>query len=56
MSEKWYKCSKVQSLEEIVDLIQKNNVNDKVEDDTIFLESIMRKKTLIVFKTLHGNL
>ena len=29
-------CSKVQSLEEIVDTIEKNSVDDEVEDDSTF--------------------
>ena len=41
------KCSKVLSLEEIVDTIGKSNVDDEVEDDTITLEPATRKETLI---------
>ncbi|XP_015170931.1 uncharacterized protein [Solanum tuberosum] len=33
-------CSEVQSLKEIVDTIRKNNVDDKVEDDSIPLEAV----------------
>lgn len=46
-------CSEVQILEEIVDIIGKNNVIDEFQDVTIPLESVTRKKTLIMFKTLH---
>lgn len=33
---------------------QKNNVNDEVEDDTIPLERVTRRKTIIAFRTLHN--
>ena len=33
-------CSEIQSLEEIMDIIGKSNVDDEVEDDTIPLEPI----------------
>nr|ABI34292.1 hypothetical protein SDM1_25t00005 [Solanum demissum] len=44
-------CSKVQSLEEIVDTIGKCNVDDEVEDDTIPLELVTRKETLIASRS-----
>ena len=47
-------CSYVQSLEEIVDIIGKNNVDDEVEDDPITLKTITRKETLIVSRTFHN--
>ena len=34
--------------------IGKNNVDDKVEDDTIPLEPVTRKETLIASRTLHN--
>ena len=47
-------CLEVQSLEEIVDTIEKSNVDDEVEDDTIPLEPVTRKETLIASRTLHN--
>ncbi|KAK4712555.1 hypothetical protein R3W88_007068 [Solanum pinnatisectum] len=41
-------------LEEIVDIIEKSNVDNEVKDDTIFLEPITHKKTLIASRTLHN--
>lgn len=35
-------------------MIGKNYIDDKVEDDTISLETITRKKTLIASKTHHN--
>ncbi|KAK4727230.1 hypothetical protein R3W88_032147 [Solanum pinnatisectum] len=40
--------------EEIVDIIGKSNVDDEVEDDTIPLELVTRKESLITSKTLHN--
>ena len=37
-----------------MDTIEKNNVDDKVEDDTIHLLLVMRKETLSAFRTLHN--
>ena len=47
-------CSEVQSLEEIVDTIEKSNVDDEVEDDIVPLKPDTRKETLIVSRTLHN--
>lgn len=47
-------CSEVQSFKEIVDTIEKNNVDDKVKDDTTPLKSITDKEILIIFITLHN--
>ena len=45
-------CSKVQSLEEIVDIIGKDNIDNEVEDDTILLEPVTCKEALIATRTL----
>ncbi len=47
-------CSQVPSLEEIVDTIEKNNVDDEIEDDTISLEPVIGKESLIASRTLHN--
>ena len=47
-------CLEVQSLEEIVDIIEKNNVNNEVEDDIVPLELDTCKETLIVPRILHN--
>ena len=47
-------CSEVQSLEEIVDTIGKDNVDDAVEDDTTPLEPVTHKEALIASRTLHN--
>ncbi|XP_015169155.1 protein RDM1-like [Solanum tuberosum] len=47
-------CSKAQSLEDIVNTIEKNNVDNEVEDDTIPLKPVTHKEALIASKTLHN--
>ncbi|KAL5155498.1 ARS-binding protein 1 [Glycine soja] len=47
-------CSEVQSLEDIVGIIIENNAEDDDEDDTMSLEPVMRKKTLMASNTLHN--
>lgn len=39
-------------LEEFVYTMEENNIDDKVEDDTIPLESVTHKKALIASRTL----
>ncbi|CAK8567015.1 unnamed protein product [Lathyrus sativus] len=47
-------CSEVQSLEDIVSTIIENNVEDDDEDDTVSLELVMRKESLMPSNTLHN--
>ncbi|XP_047256211.1 uncharacterized protein LOC124888969 [Capsicum annuum] len=49
-------CLEVQILEEIVNIIEENNVDDEVEDDTTSLEPVTRKKALIASRSLHNCL
>lgn len=47
-----FRCSEIN---EIAYIIKENNVDDKVEDDTIFLESDTRKKTLTTSRIILHN-
>ncbi|CAI8595817.1 unnamed protein product [Vicia faba] len=47
-------CSEVQSLEDIIDTIIENNTEDDSEDDTMSLEHVTRKETLMASNTLHN--
>ncbi|CAI8600091.1 unnamed protein product [Vicia faba] len=47
-------CSKIQSLEDIVDTIIENNAEDDDEDDTVSLEPVTRKEALMASNTLHN--
>ncbi|CAI8598374.1 unnamed protein product [Vicia faba] len=47
-------CSEVQSLEDIVDTIIENNAENDDEDDTVSLELVTRKESIIASNTLHN--
>ncbi|CAK8530483.1 unnamed protein product [Lathyrus sativus] len=47
-------CSEVQSLEDIVSTIIENNAEDDDEDDTLSLEPVTRKESLMTLNTLHN--
>ncbi|KAG5049623.1 hypothetical protein JHK85_010726 [Glycine max] len=47
-------CSEVQSLEDIVGTIIKNNAEDDHKDDMVSLEPVTRKETLMASNTLHN--
>lgn len=47
-------CSKVRSLEEIVDTIRENNVDDKVKDNIVHLELVTHNEILIASGVLHN--
>ncbi|CAK8574847.1 unnamed protein product [Lathyrus sativus] len=47
-------CSEIQNLEDIVGTIIENNAKDDDEDDTVSLEPVTRKETLMASNTLHN--